>query len=140
MRGRQSNFKILCVGTMNYPDDMFEEASRREASLKAVEKLYEENGDALKQLAEIETEERMMSRKNRVQQVMNEYYSKLGPGPYYYDNSAVAAALREAVEGLNIEPDPDRELSIEKHHFIRGQNWVKDAILNLAVELDVEEL
>jgi hypothetical protein len=45
-----------------------------------------------------------MSRKNRAQQVMNEYYSKLGPG-YYYDNSAVATALREAVEGLNIEPD-----------------------------------
>jgi hypothetical protein len=43
------------------------------------------------------------SRKNRAQQVMNEYYNKLGPGPYYYDNSAVAAALREAVEGLNIE-------------------------------------
>jgi hypothetical protein len=81
-----------------------------------------------------------MSRKTRAQQVMNEYYSKLGPGPYYYDNSAVSAALRESVEGLNIEPDPDRELSIEKHHFIRGQNWVKDAILNLAVELELEEL
>ena len=81
-----------------------------------------------------------MSRKRRAQQVMNEYYSKLGPGPYYYDNSAVAAALREAVEGLNIEPDPDRELSIEKHYFIKGQNWVKDAILNLAVELELEEL
>jgi hypothetical protein len=39
-----------------------------------------------------------MSRKNRAQQVMNEYYNKLGPGPYYYDNSAVAAALREAVK------------------------------------------
>jgi hypothetical protein len=86
-----------------------------------------------------------MSRKNRAQQVMNEYYSKLGPGPYYtklfyYDNAAVAAALREAVEGLNIEPDPDRELSIEKHHFIRGQNWVKDAILRLADELEDDEL
>jgi len=77
-----------------------------------------------------------MSTKSRAQQVMNEYYSKLSPGPYYYDNSAVAAALREAVEGLNIESDPDRELSIEKHHFIRGQNWVKDAILRLADELE----
>ena len=48
----------------------------------------------------------------------------------------IAAALREAVEGLNIEPDPDRELSIEKHHFIKGQNWVKDAIMRLADELD----
>ena len=50
-----------------------------------------------------------MSRKTRIQQIMNEYYAKLGPGPYHYDNAAVAAALREAVEGLNIEPDPDRE-------------------------------
>jgi hypothetical protein len=66
-----------------------------------------------------------MSRKRRAQQVMNEYYSKLGPGPYYYDNSAVATALREAVEGLN---------------FIRGQNWVKDAILRLANELEDDEL
>jgi hypothetical protein len=44
-----------------YPDAMFEEAERREAerkALDAVEKLYKENGDALKQLAEIEREER----------------------------------------------------------------------------------
>ena len=81
-----------------------------------------------------------MSRKTRIQQIMNEYYAMLGPGPYYYDNAAVAAALREAVEGLNIEPDPDRELSMEKHYFIKGQNWVKNAILNLAVELELEEL
>ena len=79
-----------------------------------------------------------MSRKSRAQQVMNEYFIKLGLGPYCYDNSAVAAALREAIEGLNIEPDPNRELSIEKHHFIRGQNWVKDAILRLANELEDE--
>jgi len=77
-----------------------------------------------------------MSTKSRAQQVMNKYYDKLGSGPYYYDNSAVVAALREAVEGLNIEPDPDRELSIEKHHFIRGQNWVKDAIMRLANEVE----
>ena len=77
-----------------------------------------------------------MSRKTRIQQIMNEYYSKLGPGPYYYDNSAVAAALREAVEGFNIEPDPDRELSAENHYFIKGQNWVKDAILRLADEVE----
>jgi len=81
-----------------------------------------------------------MSTKSRARQVMNEYYSKLGPGPYYYDHSAVAASLREAVEGLNIEPDPDRELSIEKNHFIRGQNWVKDAIMRLADELEDDEL
>ena len=45
-----------------YPDEMFEEAERREAANKAweaVEKLYVENGDALKQLADIEKEERM---------------------------------------------------------------------------------
>ena len=52
------------------------------------------------------------------------------------DGSNIANALREAVKGLNIEPDPDREFSIEKHHFIRGQNWVKDAIMRLADELD----
>lgn len=52
----------------------------------------------------------------------------------------IAVALREAVEGLNIEPDPDRELSMEKHYFIKGQNWVKNAILNLAVELELEEI
>ena len=52
------------------------------------------------------------------------------------NNNAIANALREAVEGLNIEPDPDRELSIEKHHFIRGQLWVKDAIIHLAEELE----
>ena len=43
--------------TEPYPDEMFEEAARREAAMKAVEKLYEENGDALKRLAEIEKEE-----------------------------------------------------------------------------------
>ena len=79
-------------------------------------------------------------RKNRAQQVMNEYYNNLGSGPYYYDSSAVAAALREAVEGLNIEPDPDRELSMEKHYFIKGQLWVKDAIMRLANELKKNKL
>ena len=52
------------------------------------------------------------------------------------NNNAIANALREAVEGLNIEPDPDRELSIEKHHFIKGQLFVKNAIIHLAEELD----
>ena len=43
-----------------YPDAMFEEAERREAerkALDALDKLYDENGDAMKQLAEIEKEE-----------------------------------------------------------------------------------
>ena len=74
-----------------------------------------------------------MSTRTRAEQVMKAFYEKLGAE---YDDFGVAAALREAVEGLNIEPDPDRELSIEKHHFIRGQNWVKDAIMRLAEELD----
>ncbi len=52
------------------------------------------------------------------------------------NNNAIANALREAVEGLNIEPDPDRELSAEKHYFIKGQLFVKDAILRLANELE----
>ena len=38
-------------------DEMFEEAARREAAFKAVEKLYAENGDALQQLADIERKE-----------------------------------------------------------------------------------
>jgi hypothetical protein len=47
------------IMTENYPDDMFEEAERREKALEAVDRLYAENGDALQQLAEIEKEERM---------------------------------------------------------------------------------
>ena len=43
--------------TENYPDYLFEEAERREKAMKAVEKLYEENGDALQRLAEIERQE-----------------------------------------------------------------------------------
>jgi hypothetical protein len=77
-----------------------------------------------------------MSTRSRAESLMNEYYSKLGPGPYYYDNSAVAAALREAVGGLNIEENPDRELSAEKHYFIKGQLFVKDAIMRLVNELE----
>jgi hypothetical protein len=42
-----------------YPDEMFEEAARRESAFKAVDKLYRENDDALQRLAEIENEERM---------------------------------------------------------------------------------
>ena len=81
-----------------------------------------------------------MTTRTRAEQVMYAF----GQGIQYgedWNESNVAAALCEAVEGLNIEPDPDRELSIEKHHFIRGQNWVKDAIMRLADELDemVEE-
>jgi hypothetical protein len=53
---------------------MFEEAERREAerkALDAVEKLYKENGDALKQLAEIEKEE--WERRERADTVLARY-------------------------------------------------------------------
>jgi hypothetical protein len=58
--GKQ-RLRELMMNQEPYPDEMFEEAERREAerkALDAVEKLYKENGDALKQLAEIEREER----------------------------------------------------------------------------------
>ena len=44
-----------------YPDEMFEEAERREAenrAWEAVERFFDENDDGLRKLAEIETEER----------------------------------------------------------------------------------
>jgi hypothetical protein len=47
-----------------------------------------------------------------------------------------AAVLREALAGLNIEENPDRELSAEKHYFIKGQLFVKEALLRLADELE----
>ena len=59
--GKQK-IKQLMMNQEPYPDAMFEEAARREAVNKAweaVEKLYDENGDALQQLAAIEREERM---------------------------------------------------------------------------------
>lgn len=82
-----------------------------------------------------------MSRRTRAQSVMNAFGKGIQWGEDW-DESNVANALREAVEGLNIEPNPERELSAEKHYFIKGQLWVKDAILRLADELDkmVEEL
>ena len=76
-----------------------------------------------------------MSRKQRAEQIIYAFSQGIQYGEDW-NESNVAAALREAVESLNIEPNPDRELSIEKHHFIKGQNFVKDAILHLAEELD----
>ncbi len=58
---KTSETKLEIKMTEPYPDEMFEEAERREAerkALDALDKLYEENGDALKQLAEIEREEK----------------------------------------------------------------------------------
>jgi hypothetical protein len=74
-------------------------------------------------------------RRTRAEQVMYAFSQGIQYGEDW-NESNVANALREAVQSLNIEPDPDRELSIEKHHFIRGQNFVKDAIMRLADELD----
>jgi hypothetical protein len=76
-----------------------------------------------------------MSTRSRAEQVMNAF----GYGIQWeedWDERNVANVLREAVEGLNIEPNPDRELSAEKHYFIKGQLWVKDAIIHLAEELE----
>jgi len=76
-----------------------------------------------------------MSTKTRAEQVMKVFLRE----PIFSKRDEVhclANALREAVEGLNIEPSPEREFSIENHHFIRGQNWVKDAIIRLADELN----
>ena len=58
---------------MTYPDDMFEEAERK--ALDAVEKLYKENGDALKQLAQIERLENkeIMERIHRKERVLERY-------------------------------------------------------------------
>jgi len=81
-----------------------------------------------------------MSTKSRAQQVILAFWDSHQQERSYWHRDGVAAALREAVEGLNIEPDPDRELSIEKHHFIRGQNWVKDAIMRLADEISAKNL
>jgi hypothetical protein len=57
-----------------YPDTMFEEAERREKerkALDALDKLYDENGDALQQLATIEKEE--WERKERSETVLRRY-------------------------------------------------------------------
>ena len=82
-----------------------------------------------------------MSRKTRAEMIVDKFYFTFANRRVDFvvqdlNNNAIANALREAVGSLNIEPDPDRELSIEKHHFIRGQLFVKDAILRLANELE----
>jgi hypothetical protein len=79
-----------------------------------------------------------MTTRTRAEQVMYAFSQGIQYGEDW-NESNVANALRTSVEGLNIEPNPDRELSIEKHHFIRGQNFVKEAILHLADELDLME-
>ena len=57
-----------------YPDEMFEEAERREAerkALDAVDKLYKENGNELLKLAEVEKEE--WERKVRNERILQRY-------------------------------------------------------------------
>ena len=82
-----------------------------------------------------------MSTRTRAELIVDKFYSTFANRRVDFvvqdlNNNAIANALREAVEGLNIEPNPDIELSIEKHHFIKGQLWVKDAIMRLADELE----
>jgi hypothetical protein len=82
-----------------------------------------------------------MSTRTRAELIVDKFYSTFANRRVDFvvqdlNNNAIANALREAVEGLNLEPDPDRELSAEKHYFIKGQLWVKDAILKLADELE----
>ena len=82
-----------------------------------------------------------MSTRTRAEMIVDKFYSTFANKRVDFvvqdlNNNAIANALREAVEGLNIEPDPDRELSAEKHYFIKGQLFVKDAILRLANELE----
>ena len=82
-----------------------------------------------------------MSRRTRAEMIVDEFYSTFANRRVDFvvqdlNNNAIANALREAVGSLNIEPDPDRELSAEKHYFIKGQLFVKNAIIHLAEELE----
>jgi len=77
-----------------------------------------------------------MSRKTRAKMIVDKFYSTFPNKKVDFvvqdlNNNAIANAFREAVEGLNIEPNPDRELSAEKHYFIKGQLFVKGAIIVL---------
>jgi hypothetical protein len=83
--------------------------------------------------------EERMSRKTRAKMIVDKFYSTFQNKRVVVqdlNNNAIANAFREAIAGLNIEPNPDRELSAEKHYFIKGQLFVKDAIMRLADELD----
>ena len=71
--GKQ-RLKELMRNQEPYPDAMFEEAERREKerkALDALDKLYDENGDALQRLAAIEKEE--WERKKRSETVLRRY-------------------------------------------------------------------
>ena len=82
-----------------------------------------------------------MSTRTRAEMIVDKFYSTFANKRVDFvvqdlNNNAIANALREAVGSLNIEPDPDRGLYAEKHYFIKGQLWVKDAIMRLADELE----
>jgi hypothetical protein len=71
--GKQ-RLKELMKNQEPYPDAMFEEAEHREKerkALDALDKLYDENGDALQRLAAIEKEE--WERKERSETVLRRY-------------------------------------------------------------------
>ena len=108
--GKQ-RLKELMRNQEPYPDAMFEEAERREAerkALDAVKKLYKENGDALKRLAEIEKEE--WERKERSDTVLarynhfyNEECSGLSHGTPITPEHMQAMALECMVDALICE-------------------------------------
>jgi len=82
-----------------------------------------------------------MSTRTRAEMIVDKFYSTFANKRVDFvvqdlNNNAIANALREAVEGLNIEPNPEKELSTEKHYFIKGQLFVKNAIIHLAEELE----
>jgi hypothetical protein len=82
-----------------------------------------------------------MSTRTRAEMIVNKFYSTFANKRVDFvvqdlNNNAIANALRESVGSLNIEPNPDRELSAEKHYFIKGQLFVKNAIIHLAEELE----
>ncbi len=109
-------------------EEMLEEAAKREAAaLKAVEKLYSENGDAMKQLAEIEKEEReesddddfgqlgylkRMEREEAEQKVAREEVMKIAVGAI----NKYSKALKELSEAEKVELREQLE-ALKKENF-----------------------
>jgi hypothetical protein len=109
-------------------EEMLEEAAKREAAaLEAVEKLYAENGDAMKQLAEIEKEEReesddddfgqlgylkRMEREEAEQKVAREEVMKIAVGAI----NKYSKALKELSETEKVELREQLE-ALKKENF-----------------------
>jgi len=120
-----------------YPDEMFEEAERREAerkALDALDKLYEENGNAMLKLAEIEKEE--WERKERSDTVLrrynhfyNEECSGLPHGTPITPEHMQAMALDCAVDALMCE-----NLNVE--YNVIAIDDIKDLIAGLYKQSD----